>query len=251
MVIYEDLLNLKEYKSVLGQNELKSSPVSEKLAKALIDKIIEYIKLRVIKNKEKEYEEFNMELSYLINYQELLLDKVSLLIDNKVINKYKTRNLTILKEVLDVSSNKSFEFEIEATYRGKSLDGTYKILKNGIEGIIKFENGKATFLLKHNEKIEFKDLPYDIKYKIKEINSEGFVVKYQVNDGEIKLFDINNINENILGEDTNIKFINSSGYEMPATGSSGMLILIIMGSLLSAIPVIYISISVLKKKADY
>lgn len=171
--------------------------------------------------------------------------------DNKVINKYKTRNLTILKEVLDVSSNKSFEFEIEATYRGKSLDGTYKILKNGIEGIIKFENGKATFLLKHNEKIEFKDLPYDIKYKIKEINSEGFVVKYQVNDGEIKLFDINNINENILGEDTNIKFINSSGYEMPATGSSGMLILIIMGSLLSAIPVIYISISVLKKKADY
>ena len=57
MVIYEDLLNLKEYKSVLGQNELKSSPVSEKLAKALIDKIIEYIKLRVIKNKEKEYEE--------------------------------------------------------------------------------------------------------------------------------------------------------------------------------------------------
>lgn len=65
--------------------------------------------------------------------------------DNKVINKYKTRNLTILKEVLDVYSNKSFEFEIEATYRGKSLDGTYKILKNGIEGIIKFENGKATF----------------------------------------------------------------------------------------------------------
>lgn len=184
--------------------------------------------------------------------------------DNKVINKYKTRNLTILKEVLDVYSNKSFEFEIEATYRGKNLDGTYKILKrvknpdgtykilnNGIEGIIKFENGKATFLLKHNEEIEIKDLPYDIKYKIKEINSEGFVVKYQVNDGEIKLFDINNINENILGEDTNIKFINSSGYEMPATGSSGMLILIIMGSLLSAIPVIYISISVLKKKADY
>ena len=77
MVIYEDLLNLKEYKSVLGQNELKSSPVSEKLTKALIDKIIEYIKLRVIKNKEKEYEEFNMELSYLINYQELLLDKLA------------------------------------------------------------------------------------------------------------------------------------------------------------------------------
>ena len=93
MVIYEDLLNLKEYKSVLGQNELKSSPVSEKLTKALIDKIIEYIKLRVIKNKEKEYEEFNMELSYLINYQELLLDKVSLLIDNKVINKEDFINL--------------------------------------------------------------------------------------------------------------------------------------------------------------
>ena len=58
MVIYEDLLNLKEYKSALGQNELKAlyinSPVSEKLAKAIIDKIIEYIKLRVINNKEKE-----------------------------------------------------------------------------------------------------------------------------------------------------------------------------------------------------
>ena len=33
---------------------------------------------------------------------------------------------------------------------------------------IKFENGKATFLLKHNEEIEIKDLPYDIKYKINE-----------------------------------------------------------------------------------
>ena len=47
---------------------------------------------------------------------------------------------------------------------------------------IKFENGKATFLLKHNEKIEIKDLPYDIKYKIKEIEAPK---GYKNNRGQI------------------------------------------------------------------
>ena len=45
-----------------------------------------------------------------------------------------------------------------------------------------------------------------------------------------------------------IKFTNVSGYELPATGSSGMLILIIIGSLLLVVPIIYISVNVLNKK---
>ena len=57
-----------------------------------------------------------------------------------------------------------------------------------------------------------------------------------------------NIKFYTLDKDSKIKFTNISGYELPATGSSGMLILLIIGSLLLVVPIIYISVNVLNKK---
>ena len=113
---------------------------------------------------------------------------------------------------------------------------------------ITFSNGKATIKLKDKEQITIKDLPYGTTYIVKELDTDGFIVKYQVNGGVIEIYDAKKQKSYTLNDNMEIKFTNVSGYELPATGSSGMLILIIMGSLLLAVPVIYISINVLNKK---
>ena len=79
------------------------------------------------------------------------------------------------------------------------------------------------------------------------MNIDGFNVKYQVNDGNIRKFNDKELENNTLEDIMKIKFINSSGYVMPGTGSSGMLILAIIGTLLLLIPILYISVNILKK----
>ena len=67
-------------------------------------------------------------------------------------------------------SNKEFIFEIEATYQGTPLVGTYSVQRKLGTTIktenIEFINGKSTFKLKHNEQIKISGLPYETKYKI-------------------------------------------------------------------------------------
>lgn len=169
-----------------------------------------------------------------------------------VINKYKKRNLTIKKFVEGVDTNQDFTFEIEAKYKKSNLEGTYNFVKEidnkKTTGKITFVNGKATIKLKDKEQITIKDLPYSITYVVKELDTDGFIVKYQIDGGVIEIYDAKNQKSYTLKDSMEIIFTNVSGYELPATGSSGMLILIIMGSLLLAVPVIYISINVLNKK---
>lgn len=97
MIIYENLLNSKEYECILGKKELEAlyinTPISKNLSEAFVDKAIEYINLRLINYEEKNSSEFDAWLSYLINYQNLLLDKVSTLIDDKTIDEEKLKNL--------------------------------------------------------------------------------------------------------------------------------------------------------------
>lgn len=171
--------------------------------------------------------------------------------NSTVINNIKTNNLIISKEVKNITTNKSFDFEINATYKEEKLNGTYQVIRNAnrkdTNEEITFVDGIATFKLKHNESITIKDLPIKINFNIKELNIDGFTVKYQVNDGDIKKFNDKELENNILEDNMKIKFINSSGYVMPGTGSSGMLILAIIGTLLLLIPILYISVNILKK----
>ena len=172
--------------------------------------------------------------------------------ENVIVNNYIKKNLTIEKEVQGIKTDKTFTFSIEAMYKGNKLTGTYNVSKikgnNVVNSTVTFVDGKITFTLMDGEKIIIKDLPYTTEYIVKEIDTNGFVVKYQVNNNEIKIFDINNMEGNKLDEDMLVKFINVSSYELPATGSSGMLILIIIGSLLLIGPVIYIGYDIYKKK---
>ena len=172
--------------------------------------------------------------------------------DNQIVNNYKTKELTIMKIIEGNISNKEFIFEIEATYQGTPLVGTYSVQRKLGTTIktenIEFINGKSTFKLKHNEQIKISGLPYETKYKIKEINREGFIVKYQVDGRTSKIFDGSNLEELILEDNMEVKFINTSGYLLPTTGSSSMLILVIIGTFSLGIPIIYTAFNVLKKR---
>ena len=171
--------------------------------------------------------------------------------NSTVINNINTKDLVIIKEVKNITTNKSFDFEINATYKDEKLNGTYQVIRttNGKDTNeeISFVDGVATFKLKHSESITIKNLPIKINFNIKELNIDGFNVKYQVNDGNIKKFNNKELENNTLEDNMKIKFINSSGYVMPGTGSSGMLILTIIGSLLLLVPILYISVNTFKK----
>lgn len=224
----------------------KMTSTSNKDGKVIFNNIPSGHSYKLYEKSTDEYHEINTkEYDVIVSYGKTTVEDFS----NTVINNYKTKNLTILKKVEGVKSTKSFAFTIEATYQNEPLTGTYNVIKNGnVNDTITFtDDGKATFMLKNDEAIMILDLPYKIEFTIKENNNEGFVVKYQINDGIIQFYKDKDLNKNNLEDDMTITFINASGYELPATGSSGMLILTIIGSLLVIMPILYISINAFKK----
>ena len=243
----DDCPCLKERRHMAS--DFKMTSTSDSNGKVTFYKITSGHKYKIHEVSTDEYHEISkdindVEVSYGVT--------TSPLKDGQVINTYKKRNLTIKKFVEGVDTNQNFTFEIEAKYKGSNLEGTYTVIrkidnKESTENVT-FSNGKATIKLKDKEQITIKDLPYGITYVVKELDTNGFIVKYQVNGGVIKIYDAERQESYTLKDSMEIKFTNVSGYELPATGSSGMLILIIMGSLLLAVPVIYISINVLNKK---
>ena len=243
----DDCPCLKERRHMAS--DFKMTSTSDSNGKVTFDKIPSGHKYKIHEVSTDEYHEISkdindVEVSYGVT--------TSPLKDGQVINKYKKRNLSIKKFVEGVDTNQDFTFEIEAKYKGSNLEGTYTVIrkidnKESTENVT-FSNGKATIKLKDKEQITIKDLPYGITYVVKELDTNGFIVKYQVNGGVIKIYDAEKQESYTLKDSMEIKFTNVSGYELPATGSSGMLILIIMGSLLLAVPIIYISINVLNKK---
>lgn len=243
----DDCPCLKERRHI--DSKFKMTSVSNSNGKVIFDKIPSGHKYKIHEVSTDDYHDVKNDI-YDVNVS--YGETTSPLKDTKFINNYKTRNLTIIKVVEGVSTTKKFKFEIEATYRENNLEGTYDVVrKNGNTETtekITFSNGKATIELKDKEQITIKDLPYGISYKIRETNNDGFIVKYQINDGAINIYNSKNIKSYTLDKDSKIKFTNISGYELPATGSSGMLILLIIGSLLLVVPIIYISVNVLNKK---
>ena len=75
----------------------------------------------------------------------------------------------------------------------------------------------------------------------------------EIDKDAISYTDTNNLEIINLNDNNNILFINASGYELPETGSSSTLILIIIGYLLLIGPIIYIGYDIYKKKgkADF
>lgn len=164
--------------------------------------------------------------------------------NNTFINNIKTNKLTLEKLVEGNNTNKEFTFELSGTYKNSPLSGTFKASLNGDDTSVTFTDGKAEVKLKNKEKIII-DVPYGATFKVEEVNSNGYIVKYKLNNNE---FTYGNTLENIkIDNDVNINFTNVSSYKLPATGSSWNLILVIIGMALLVIPVIYIIKNALKK----
>ena len=217
--------------------------------KVIFDNIPSGHKYKIHEISTDEYHEINTEsFDVTVSYGQT----TSPLKDNKIINNYKTKDLTISKTVKGDNSKRSFTFIIEATYKDEKLEGKYKATRiNGNKTTneeVEFIGGKITIKLKDNERFTIEKLPYLINFKITEKDNKGFIVKYKVNDEETIIYNEKDIKSRSLDTDTIVKFTNISSYELPATGSSGMLILLIMGSLLLVIPVIYISVNILNRK---
>lgn len=243
----DDCPCLKERRHI--DNNFKMISVSNSNGKVIFDKIPSGHKYKIHEVSTDDYHEVDNTINDVeVNYGVT----TSPLKDGQVINTYKKRNLTIKKFVEGVDTNQEFTFEINAKYKGNNLEGRYTVIrkvdnKQTTEKIT-FSNGKATIKLKDKEQITINDLPYSTTYIVKELDTDGFIVKYQVNGGVIEIYDAKKQKSYTLNDNMEIKFTNVSGYELPATGSSGMLILIIIGSLLLVVPIIYISVNVLNKK---
>lgn len=243
----DDCPCLNERRHMAG--DFKMTSTSNSTGKVIFDRIPSGHKYKIHEVSTDDYHEVDNTINDVeVNYGVT----TSPLKDGQVINTYKKRNLTIKKFVEGVDTNQEFTFEINAKYKGNNLEGRYTVIrkvdnKQTTEKIT-FSNGKATIKLKDKEQITINDLPYSTTYIVKELDTDGFIVKYQVNGGVIEIYDAKKQKSYTLNDNMEIKFTNVSGYELPATGSSGMLILIIIGSLLLVVPIIYISVNVLNKK---
>lgn len=181
---------------------------------------------------------------------EVAYDKTIYSIDgNKIINDYLKSKLNISKEVQgNIENSGTFKFTLVITYNGKPVVGQFPYKKGTSVGTITLDNaGKTTIYLKHNETINIEDLPYGSQFKIEELETDGYEVNYKINDNKITFG--KSLNGKLDSTDpTNVKFINIGGYIMPETGSSGMLILVITGILLTGGSVINICYTYFRKK---
>lgn len=238
---------LKERKHIDENFKMTSTSNSE--GKVIFDNIPSGHKYKIHEISTDEYHEINTEsFDVTVSYGQT----TSPLKDKKIINNYKTKDLTISKTVKGDNSGRSFTFIIEATYKDEKLEGKYKATRinenKTTNEEVEFIGGKITIKLKDNERFTIEKLPYLINFKITEKDNKGFIVKYKVNDEETIIYNEKDIKSRSLDTNTTVNFTNISSYELPATGSSGMLILLIMGSLLLVIPVIYISVNILNRK---
>lgn len=235
---------MNERKHISDDYSMTSTSNSE--GKVIFDKIPSGHKYILHEIKTDEYHDLDeTEYKFEVSYGNTTPDFK----DKEIINNHKTKNLTIEKVVEGVSYNKSFKFEINAKYKDENLNGKFIATINNKEEEVEFIDGKLEISLKDKDEITIKGLPYGMKFTIKELDSEGFIVKYKINYS--KVIYSNSTEEITLDNDVNILFTNISGYQLPATGSAGMLILLIIGSLLMVTPVIYIIKNALEEKADY
>lgn len=176
--------------------------------------------------------------------------------DNTIYNDILTGNLKITKEVIGNNNYKgNFEFKLTVTYNKTTLTNSYKYSlydssKNETStGTIKLTD---TIKLADGDYIIIKGLPIGAKYEIKEITTNGYVVKHKINNSD----EISGATASCTKDNCSIKndttqtvnFYNIAGYILPETGSCGMLILIITSLVFVLVPVINIAYTFLRKK---
>ncbi|MGN1371688.1 MAG: SpaA isopeptide-forming pilin-related protein [Candidatus Coprovivens sp.] len=176
-----------------------------------------------------------------------------------IYNSIKNGNLKISKLV---EGNKDysgeFEFKLTVKYNATTLTGSYNYTlyhastNTETQGSINLLND--TFKLKDGDYIIIKGLPITSQYEVKELTTNGYVVKNKINSGDRVTSALANCNDPSCsiknGSTQEVTFYNIAGYILPATGKSGMLILLIIASLLLIVPVINIGYMLYKNRKE-
>lgn len=124
---------------------------------------------------------------------------------------YYAGDLTVSKTVTGTAADEEKEFTFTVT-----LDGTYEFAGetmdaetiNGDYGDMYFENGVATFTLKHNESKTALDLPDGLTYTVVESDNEGYTVTSTGETGKIE-----------LNKEAKAEFVNHKDGELSTTPS--------------------------------
>lgn len=158
-------------------------------------------------------------------------------------------SLTIKKIVESDNSNDAGKFNFSIESNGLR-EGVYEYvtLKGTTSGTIVFDaNGMASVELSHNESITIYGLRYGSKYTITETNSDGYSVMYKVDSAGY--IEGNKVTDKTLVKDTMVEFKNVKGYELPKTGSGGMLAIISISIVLMSISFGYL-LKLKKKRGE-
>ena len=103
----------------------------------------------------------------------------------------------------------------------------------------KFVNGETTINgFMDGEYIIIHDIPFGTAWTIEEINADGYVVTYKVNDGESKS-GAHSTGSITVGS-TEVVYTNSVMYELPETGGGGVAKILICGGLLTIMPCLWL-----------
>ena len=151
-----------------------------------------------------------------------------------------------------------FEFKLVVKYQKTTLTGTYSYtIKDSTEKTVSTGNIKlteGTFKLKDGEYIVISGLPIGSTYEITELTTNGYTVKNKINDEDTKTGATASCSSNSCsinnGGTQTVEFYNIAGYILPATGNSGMLILLIIAALLIIVPIINIGYMFYKNRKE-
>ncbi len=172
--------------------------------------------------------------------------------ENIFLNKRRTGSLEISKDLEGyIENNNLFKIKLEVWFEGEALTGTYPYkINNESPGNINLADDYIE--IRQKEKIEIYDLPIGATYKVSEVESEGYQVKYLLNSNETATVTpatcTAETNCKLLeGSNNVVKVINYAEYILPETGSSSKLIFGIIGILMLISPIVYRWILVSKK----
>lgn len=165
--------------------------------------------------------------------------------DNTILNKLKTTNLTISKQIKgQTDHNGPFSFYLKIYLDNELITNNYKYIKNNKEeGTINLSD--AILTLNNNESITIYDLPVGATYEITETTTSGFTVQNIINQKINSLSSqaiCNESNNCYLTEDKSntIEFINIYEPTLPKTGQTKLpIISLFITGLISLIIGIY------------
>ncbi len=150
------------------------------------------------------------------------------------------RSLYITKSVegnsIESAEETQFRFVLLLSHNDVPLTGTYTVHKGAIISQITFNDGIAEIYLKDGETAQIKNLPYGTHWTVTEASVEGFYTSNQVDSGEIRT---GTTASGLLENDSNVLYINRTGYILPETGDYATLIYTFGAAMVILAPLVY------------